>query len=216
MASPNFDSLSVQHSRNIADTVSAAANSGNKFTTAQRSNHLNNAMRRWLFTQTSLANYNALINYIADVTATTGSGTYSLSGVANIISVHCDSKVIKRGNERFFNQYQASATNGNSFLAPSATDPAYIYVGGVINLYPLTSFSSKTILIHYITTHTNLTAGFATDILVPSQYWHQILDLALVEAMNEIPSELSMARSKDKAQIIGAELQLLNEAIKES
>ena len=211
-----FNDLSVQHSRNIGDTVASGSTDGNLFTSAQRANHLNRAIKRWLLVHTSLKNYNALLSFITNVTSTTSSGgAYTLSAVLGIISVLCDSKFIKRGNEIFFSQYQSAITNGNSFLAPTATEPVYIYNAGAINLYPAASFNAKSITVHYVKQWTDLAYNSTATIDVPDHYTNQILDFALIEAMNEIPSDISMARSKDKKELAMSELALINEVVKE-
>jgi len=135
--------------------------------------------------------------------------------VLSIISVLCGNKFIKRGNEIFFSQYQNGITNGNSFLAPTATEPVYIYKAGAINLYPAASFPSTSITVHYVKQHTDLAYNSTATIEVPDHYTNQILDFALIEAMNEIPSELSIVRSKDKKELAMSELALINEVIKE-
>lgn len=219
-----INDLSVQHSRNIGDPVAATGDApagadGNLFTLAQRFSHLNRAIRRWLLLQTNLKNYNALLKFITKVESTTGagasSGFYTLSNILSIISVMCDNKFIKRGDESLFSQYQSGITNGNSFLAPSATDPVYIYNGGIINIFPASSFSSKSITIHYVKQWTDITAASGSEIDVPDHYSNQILDFALVEAMNEMPSEVSFARSKDKQQSLSTDFQLISEDLKQ-
>jgi len=48
MASPNYNSLSVQHSRNIGDSVTAAGTNGGLYTSVQRDYHLNSAIKRFI------------------------------------------------------------------------------------------------------------------------------------------------------------------------
>ena len=294
-----FNDLSVQHSRNIGDTVASGSTDGNLFTSAQRANHLNRAIKRWLLIHTSLKNYNALLNYITEVTnATTsatatytftgtsifsltitnaGSGytsaptvtisapssgttatvtatltgatvtglgitnagvgytstptasfsggggtgaaaTVTLCGAVNILSLYCENKLFKRGDEKRWSNYQTAAvvTNANSFLTPSATEPVYIFSTGKVLLFPISEFDSiSTLNIHYIKQHTDLASGSTATLEVPDHYTNQILDFALIEAMNEIPSELSIVRSKDKKELAMSELALINEVVKE-
>lgn len=79
MASPNFDSLNIQHSRNIEDAVAAAATDGQAFTAAQRSAHLNAGIRKWMEDQVLVENYNGLSSYTIE------SPAVSLS--SNVISL---------------------------------------------------------------------------------------------------------------------------------
>ena len=214
MASPNFDSLNIQHSRNIGDAILTAGASGNRFTSAQRTYHLNTGIKRWLLMQTSLKNYNALLQYVSNaqgITSTVdGNSIFLLAGILNIISVLCDSKIIKRGDEKYYSQYQLAEGNTNSFLKPSLGEPVYIYADSKLNIYPAIGFTGKNITIHYVKQHTDLSVNGDVDIIVPSQYWHQILDLALIEAMNETPNEVAFARAKDKSDVVSKEEQLLS------
>ena len=238
MASPNFDILNLQHSNNISDVVGSASVSGNKFTSVQRSYHINTGIRRWLLLQALLKNYNALISYLSTITTTTvgaswdewdinwdvidsvwddevENGVYTLVNVMDILSVYCDNKEIKRGNEEFFGHYSSGVSNKNNQLQATTTEPVYLYGDGKLFIYPLTDFIGKSLKIHYVKTHTDLIVGGGTDILIPQHYWQEILDYAVIEAMNEVYNKESVIRIAGKKNMIEKYLSVLNNTIKE-
>ena len=95
MATPNFDALSVQHSRNIGDKVAAATTDGTATSSLQRSTHLNNAIRKWHADMLAIGNKNALSGYIvespgvslANNVISLSSASFTGGEVASVISV---------------------------------------------------------------------------------------------------------------------------------
>ena len=83
----------------------------------------------------------------------------------------------------------------NSFLTASSTNQYYFKTGTTVKV--LGSGATDSVTIWYVAVHTNLTAGFTTDILIDAQYWEIILELALYYAMLERPSELNNAKGKN-------------------
>lgn len=199
MASPNWDSLSIQHSKNIGDPVVAATTDGKVYSSAQRDNHLNIACKRWLEFRTVRAlgleamdkdatpHWIALDSYITEVAGTLASNTLALSSWTPavwypIAAYNATSSVpVYRfnGRHRFF-----SKTGGNTYLASSSTFQQWYIKGG--SLVVDGSGATDSILLRYIQVHTNLSANGSTDILINNAYWGEILDLAFAVQKEEM------------------------------
>lgn len=183
MASPNFDALSVQHSRNMNDLVATAATDGATFSSAQRTNHLNQACRRWLVMASQAGSKIALGGYILTANKAMTSNAVSLTdaafsnGIFKVLGVvnatPTPDVYVKELPEPL---YGAALVGLNKFLTPSATDTYWVVANG--NLVVLGSGATDSLSVHFIQKHADLSAGGSTDILVPSQSWPQILDLA--------------------------------------
>jgi hypothetical protein len=205
---PNFDFLSVQHSRNIGDTVPFADLSGTRWDRYQRDGHLNDAIRKWLTLQTSGAliremqgidasgYWNALSSYVKEATVSLANNVGSLSGVSHVIAVYDTNTgvVLKRLPESGASFAIASA--GNSFLTPNVLNPYWTIDGGNIRLIDGTTGSTDALGVRYVAEHVNLASFGTTDIAIPANYWHQILDLAMMFAKEE-NNQLAIAQTKD-------------------
>ena len=197
MSSPNFDALSVQHSRNIGDTVSSASSNGTAVSSAQRSTHINNACRLFVAKNVELENYSPIKGYVNLTTGTLSSNTYSLTSatpdVAWIISLSDTSE--GRIATKLPQKYEKLVgTSQNSYLTASTTNIYYMQEGSSLHVYG--AGATDAIALRYVGVHTDLSAGGSTDILIESPYWWMVLELALYYAMLERPNELNTARGK--------------------
>lgn len=199
MASPNWDSLSVQHSKNIGDGVVSASTNGKSWTSAQRDWHLNSACRLWISLRVGkgLANerqglsgefhWTALDGYINEASAALASNVKALSGwtpaVWFVLSAYNTTGSVPilpfPQRQRFF-----TSTGGNQFLTASATNQYYVLDGSQIRV--LGSGATDTVNLRYVATHTDLAAGGSTDILIQSPFWPEILKLALAIAKMDV------------------------------
>lgn len=221
MASPNFDALSVQQSKNIGDPVAAATTDGKRWSSAQRSYHLNEAIRRWLRkqflngmiresrTQDAGKNWENLGSYVVQGTGALTASVKSLSSfdgtntVAHIIDCYnsTDAVPVKRLPQHF---YRWAQTGGNSFLTSSATNQFFVVDGGNIRL--LGGTATSTLSLRFVKAHSDLSANGSSDIAIPSQSWDQILDLAFKVAMEEVGDSESAAKGLIKEQVVNGEI----------
>ena len=204
MASPLYDAISIQHSKNITDPVAAAATNGSRWSTTQRDSHLNDACRRLfriyfnLATAKEKANRDAsnewrfLEPYLAEEAQSLTANTKTLAswtGTASfIISAYnaTDSlpvKLLLPNSLRF-----QVETGGIGQIAASTTNQYYILDGASFRLLDGTANSSDSIKLRYVKAFVALSAGGATDILISSVYWDQVLDMAQVVAFEEYPT----------------------------
>lgn len=213
MASPLYDALSIQHSRNIGDAVAAAGTNGSTFSTTQRDNHLNNAIRRLIRNVVAInrpramrglkTNYEPIQAYIVD--------SPQVALVANAISLTAAGftggeidevlSVINATSNKFIkpvppnmSYFVHSNIAVNSFLTASSTNQFWYVQGG--NLTVTGSGATDNIEVKYVKRHTALTAAFASDILITSPYWNILLDYALVEALQDRPNDKNVVRAK--------------------
>jgi len=110
MAIPIWDSLNVQHSRNIRDKVAAATDGGTGVSSAQRDYHLNNACRIWMRLKVQARDWNALRPLLASVTGTLGSSTIALDNISQASSILTDSAYTVAANGLDITSFGSSVT----------------------------------------------------------------------------------------------------------
>ena len=227
MATTNLNTLSIRHSKNIGDPVSAADGDGKRWTSAQRTVHINEAVRRWLRkeyiagtiresrTQDPKKAWDSLGSYLVKGAVSVSAGSKSLTdfggagvSVAWFVSNGAnstDAAIVKRLP---FNLLPYCAAGlGQSYFAYSTTNQ-YFYVSDG-TFYLLGATSPSNIAIWYIKQHTDLTVvtgDGGTDIAVPSHSWDQIIDLAYKVAMEEVADSESAAKSILKEQAVNGEI----------
>lgn len=219
MPSPNFDTLSIQHSKNIADPVAAAADSGKRWSSAQRSYHINEAIRRWLRKhylsglrkelagKDAGSNWEALGDYVVTSTDNLAAYQIALSALAtgagaHIISAYnvTNTAPIKRMPLRL----QPYINGMNSFLTASTSNQYWYSEGDDFHI--VGGDATSLVSFYYILRHTDLSADGASDILAPSNSWDQILDLSFKVAMEEVGDSESAAKGLIKEQIVDGEI----------
>lgn len=221
MASPNFDALSVQHSKNINDPVAAAATNGFRWTSAQRTYHLNEAIRRILKLYARVARMKMeagvpasremdfLDAYMAVEAQSLSNNTKALSswtgGVMEILSAYnaTDSLPVSRLKDTLYSHVQ---TGGNGFLTASTTRQYWLRDGSSFRLVDGGTTTGDSISLRYIKPHTDLSAGGASDILVTSPYWGLVLDMAMKVALEENADPQSAQTAQQKEAIVNAEI----------
>lgn len=202
MASPIYDALSVQHSRNIRDTVAAAATNGTNISSAQRDIHLNNACRIWMKLKFLAKDWNALRPVLGNATGTLSTATITLSAVTGgvlkirkLLVTNTTLYVVNPVPDELLGEL-FNTTTQNSFVAPSATRPLYTIRGSTLTVYPTASFASNAYTMEYVKQHVALSAGGATDILIEKDYHDEILSLAYIESEKEKADPTSIERIK--------------------
>ena len=211
MASPNWDSLNVQHSKNIGDPKSTATTDGVVYTSAQRDNHLNIASKRWIEFRASRAlgleamgkdatpHWIALDSYITEAAGTLSSNTLALASWTPAVwfPISAYNNTGSLPVYRFNDQYRFfTKTGGNTYLASSSTFQIWYIKAG--SLVVDGSGATDSILLRYIQTYSNLSANGSTDILINAAYWGEILDLALAVQKEEMatPQAQQIAQTK--------------------
>lgn len=208
MSSPLYDAFSIKHSRNIGDTVDAAATDGDIWSSAQRDTHINTAIRIFVRKMLIPQSVGNLVVKVRDTAAIAGymnreskalsgsaltlatSGGWT-GGVAWILSARngtqaADVKPIPP-------ELLANIESGvNSYTAASATNQYFYVSGGNFNL--LGGAATDAIILHYIKPHTNMTAGAASDWLIAVEYEDIIAKLAYAEALRERPNQENDAK----------------------
>jgi len=210
MASPLYDQLHIDHSKRIGDSVAAATTNGKVWTSVLRDNHLNEACRRlmskyWIKTRKEGESSDAW-DFFRSLIASEGqamtANSIALSsytgGVYEIISVLNGTTVVKEQPQGWVDDIS---------LIPwydSATTNQYykLQAGNLVNTG---GGATDTMTLRYIKNWTNLTAAYASDIPVPSRYFHQILDLAYKVAMEEYHGEQSLEVALAKEAFVDKE-----------
>lgn len=208
MAIPNYDSLSVALSKDIGDAVAAATSNGNRWSSAARDIHLNQAIRRWIMKRILVKDWFALRGYVAEEAQTLGSNIKTLvswtGDVSYIIEAYdaTTNLPIKRLPEELRTW---TKTGGNSYLTASTTNLFWVIDGSSLRIYG--SAATDSILLTYVKKHTDLAANTgSTDIAIDSPYWPQILDLAVKVAMEEDPTQFNLARAQVKEEQVTREI----------
>ena len=186
-----FAQLSRLHSMNIHDPVVGGSADGQRWSSVQRDAHLNEAIRRWII-QNALAgmvkeslglngNWLPLHSYLAESSQAMTNNTTNLGnftgGVTVILGAYNASKSqpVKRLPDK-----PNKFTPQNTYLMPSPINQFWAIDGSQFRLYDGSTTNTDTVTIRYVKLHTSLasTAIGGNDLLVPSQFWGQILDLA--------------------------------------
>jgi hypothetical protein len=205
MASPLFDAISVQHSRNIGDAVAAAATDGSSITSAQRTQHINNAIRRFIRVKYLTKDYDCIIQYINESAATAmTSNLLSLSGLTPTVAWIIDIKNTT-GTVQFVKPlpqelqiYFNSNVTTNSFLQPSSTNQYWTRKGTSVQNFG--GGATDNLVIRYVAQHTALSAGGSSDILIDNQYYDIIYEMALQEYYSDYPDEVNAIRMKSSTE----------------
>lgn len=203
MASANYDALHIRLSRMLGDPVAAAATDGKVWTSARRDILLNNAVRRWMMEELVKGNYNALREFRTREGQALTNNSKALSGwtggVAWILSAYnsTDGVVVRRLPDG----YTAVARTGeNSYYTPSTTAQFYQVESGNFILLDGGTTTGDTIVLEYIKVQPDMTNAYASDIMVPSTYFGQILNYALELGVQEKPDPEKYPVLQDKAQ----------------
>ena len=215
MASPNFDALHLQHAKRIPDYVTTAAGDG-AFTSAERSIHLNNAIRRFIEFCVGSKTYNPINAYvISSPTVALASNKISLTSnlftggePAWILSIYNTTTTAVLVQEVPKDYIQIIEASINQYLTASTSNQFWYIDEGTITV--LGAGATNTIKVRYVKKHIDLIAGFTSDILIPSQYWNLILDYALIEALNNKPtSDIDITRIKGTNDVISKQEALI-------
>ena len=217
MASPLFDAISVQHSRFIGDSVAAAATDGKVWSSAQRSNQINLAIRRLIDKHLKRAlaadkagmdaswHYGFLQGYITEEAQSLSASVKALSswtgGVAYIFSVKNGSTFVKPISQE---RKTFSDVELNDYLKTSSTNQFWLLEAGDIHV--LGCGATDSVTLRYLKQHTDLSAGGATDILIPNQYNDEILQTSELMYLKEKADQMSLARAQVLEQTIEAGL----------
>ena len=222
MAIPLYDALNVQHSKNIGDPVAAATTNGDRWTSAQRDFHLNEAIRSWIRRMTFAGArlerngqdagvyWDALQGYITSEAQALSSNTKTIAswnsgaGVVYILSAYDTtlSKPMKRVSER---NYTWAQTGGNGFLTASSSNILWTQDGSSIRVSG--SGATDSITLRYVKAHTALAANTgSSDILVPPPYWDEILNLAFSVAKMELGDVESVTLAMAKEASVDKEI----------
>ena len=208
MAIPNWDALNVELSRMVGDAVASASTSGIVWSDDERDAFLNEAIRRLLRKWIAVGNDSALRGYIATEAQSLTASVKALSGwtggVDTILSVFndTDDQIVYPASAELREEV---ATGNNPYLLAGSAQQRYTINGGNFHLHGGTATSS--IRLTYVTPHTNLSNGVgSTDIAIPSQYWHDVLDMALVVAMENDPDQMNLTRATLKQAAVEKEI----------
>ena len=193
MATPKFDRISVELSRRLNDPVAAAATNGSTLTAAQRNEFVNMALQelfnmKWQQYGGDIAGFTKeLPELIVPRTGTLSSSSYVIASpnldfvqlveVVAPVSKYC---TIRPSRLRFLVSMGTIPT-----MAGTANNPIAIESGGVIYIYPATSFVSGTITMNIIvapldpTTGGYLTQGGTYDSPFSPDWENTIVEIAV-------------------------------------
>lgn len=205
MAAPLYDAISVRHSRNIGDKVTAAATDGVVWSSAQRDTHLNAAIRRWMLLKWQQQDFLALQNYVNGEAQALAANIKALSGwtggvsfiLSAINTTQSPNVIVKPLPEKL---RVAVASGANSYLNATAANEWWVINAGSIYVYG--AGATDNINLQYVKGHTDMVNAATNDWLVPSLEANAILDLALVEAMGEKATQENVARIQAKQSAI--------------
>jgi hypothetical protein len=97
-------------------------------------------------------------------------------------------------------------TGGNSYITSATSNLYWVVDASTLRVYG--SAATDSILLTYVKKHTDLSAGGASDIVVDSPYWPQILDLATGIAMEDDPTQFNVARERVKMETVERQIPL--------
>ena len=185
MASPNWDSLSVELSKRLDDAAATASTNGDVWSTTQRDIPLNDACKQLMakyWAQGELDFFRSLVESDGQAMTSNEIALSSFSGgVFRIISARNGTTVVKPlpvdwvedvGSHSLISWYDAG-TNNQYYHIESGN---LVNIGGA---------ATDTMTLRYIKNWTNLTAGNATDIPIPPAYFPEVIQLALANALAE-------------------------------
>lgn len=228
MAIPNYDALSVQLSRFIADTPSTAAATadGKRWTSAQRDNHLNYSIKEWMQKQLASAvqrenngqsaaqNWHALRLLTAEEAQTLSNNAKALSswtgGVMYILAAQnatdtVDILPLPTQQQRFIK----TTIGFNNFINGSTTRQYYVIDAGSFRLLDGGTTTNDSVKLRYLKQPPTFTANTGStdiDTYIPSEYWRQILDLAIAFALEEYPTPENISRIQTKLALVDRQI----------
>ena len=205
MATPILDPLSVQHSKNIGDTVAAAGTDGKRWSSAQRTYHINEAIRRWIRKMIAVKNWAALRAYVQNESAALSSNELTVASFTDGIP------------DTIISVYDTTLTNQVDPLPPElsrfeAENEETAIVSGLYftwdnsKLAVLNSGASDTIKVQYVKQHTDVIQSTGPDVAVPNSYYPQLLNLAEAIARREFPIPQNIARADLLEGIVDKEI----------
>lgn len=209
MPSPNFDAMSVNLSKKLGDPVSAAANDGKVWTSALRTVLLNNAHRKWMFKELAAGNMNALQTYKSREGQALSNNAKALSGwtggVMAILSAYnsTDGVIVNRLPDGYVGVARSSS---NTYYTPSTTNQFWVVEAGSFILMDGGTTTGDTIVLEYVKPHTDLSAGGSTDTSVPAHYWHEVVEIAMAEGLEERSKPEDRALAQVKVQFVDKEI----------
>lgn len=210
MASPNYDAMSVALSKKIGDPVASASTNGSGvWTSAFRDVLLNQAHREWLRRQIVAGNFNALQSYrnregkaltnnVLALTSWTGTAAFILSAYNST-----DTLIVNRLPDGYMGIARAGS---NAYYTPSTTNQFYQIEGGSFVLLDGGTTTGDTIVLEYVKAHSDLSAGGASDTLVPPQYWDQVVDIAFAIAKGEKATQAEQVVGRAVRQDVAQEI----------
>lgn len=214
MASPNYDQLHIDHSKRIGDAVAAAATNGKVWTSAQRDIHLNEACRRLMLKYKVKIDregdasdgwdfFRSLVNSEGQAMSSNAIALSSYTGgVFKIISVLNGTTVVKPIPQEWVDDI-ASVSYMPWYDGASTNQYYHIQAGSLTNIG---GGATDTITLRYVKNWTALTAGNATDIPIPSKYFHQVLDVAYGIVMEERANPTSQQLAAIKVGVVEKEI----------
>jgi len=213
MASPNYDALHVEFSKRLDDVVAAATSNGDVWSSVQRDIPLNEACRRlmmkyWKKVETDRFSeawdfFRSLITSEGQaMTANAIALSSYTGGVFKILSALNSSTIVKELPQEWVDDV---ATLSLMPWYDSGTNNQYFYIdaGSLTNVG---GGATDTITLRYIKNWTNLTASNATDIPIPSRYFHEVLDLAISIANEDMATQESLQRAMVKQAMVDKEI----------
>lgn len=210
MASPNFDALSLRLSRELGDPVAAAATDGKRWSSTQRSAFLNAGIRTFILKAIRNQNFGALTGYVVEEAQSLSSNTKALSGwtggVSWILSAYNVTDTVPIRPLRHHGLRSFIEPGGNQFITASASNQYWVKDGSSFRLIDGGTTTSDSIRLRFIKQHTDLAAGGAGDIAIGSEYWEQVLDLAVSIGLIEKPTGENVARSVILEQAVEKEI----------
>ena len=205
MATPILDPLSVQHSKNIGDTVAAAGTDGKRWSSAQRTYHINEAIRRWIRKMIAVKNFGALRAYVQNESAALSSNELTVASFSDGVP------------DTILSVYDTTLTNQVDPLPPElsrweAENEETAIVSGLYfvwdnsKLTVLNAGASDTVKVQYVKQHTDVVQSTGPDIAVPNSYYPQLLNLAEAIARREFPIPQNIARADLLEGIVDKEI----------
>ena len=202
MPTPNWDTLHTRFATSVRDGVSAASISGLELTVADRDSYLNYAYNKYVGL-VSMYNPDAVERILPDLfqraTITGSAGIANLpSDFGSNLSVSSQGIDVNKPEVRQFKRIQDSSTLQNP---PSVTN---IYIsprGTVIDILP-TSITVN-LDITYLIKPQVITEGGANDIVLTSNHWDTIIQLARAQYYRD-KSEFDVAQSMEQDALINS------------
>lgn len=199
MASPNYDALHVRLSRMLGDPVAAASADGKVWSSARRDILLNNAVRRWMLESIEKENWNALQEFIEEEAEALTNNEVAFSSFTGDVFAVIWAKNTTKG-VAVHRMPEGILEDDNSYYEGDAKDQFWKREGANFKLIDGESTTGDTVRLRYVKKHPDMTNAYASDIMVPSTYFGQILNYALELGVQEKPDPEKYPVLQDKAQ----------------